>query len=177
VGIKTGRKIIRSVSRFLKQKTWGKDLYLGLTLIAFCLLLLFWIIPTYVGEQTTGQRGLTPRFFPYCITITLASMSILLIYNSQRISQGEASRAEDKRLTPFTIICTVLFLAYYIGVKVIGMVPTSALVLFTLVRLFGFRNWVFNILISAVFAILLFLFFEKMAQVSVPRGIVFEGLY
>lgn len=166
-----------SVSQFLKQKTWGKDFYLGLILLAFVVVLLFWVIPVYVTGSVTGQRGLTPRFFPYCITITLAFLSILLVYNSRRTSQGEATRAEDKRVTPFTILCVFLFLAYYIGIKVLGMVPASILILFTLIHLFGFRHWFLMILFSIVFGILLFLFFEKMAQIPIPRGLLFEGWY
>ena len=146
--------------------------------------LLVWLIPVYTGSQITGQRGLTPSFFPYCITIVirlptaiLGSLSILLIYKGSSTSQAEATRAEDKRVTQFTILCILLFLGYYMGIKVIGMIPVSILILFALIHLFGFRHWLLSILISVVFVVLLFLFFEKIAQVSIPRGFLFEGFY
>ena len=163
--------------QFLKKKTWGIDFYLGIMLFAFSMALLAWLIPVYTGSQTTGQRGLTPSFFPYCITIALGFLSILLIYKGSSTSQAEATRAEDKRVTQFTILCILLFLGYYMGIKVIGMIPVSILILFALIHLFGFRHWLLSILISVVFVVLLFLFFEKIAQVSIPRGFLFEGFY
>ncbi|MBW2057910.1 MAG: tripartite tricarboxylate transporter TctB family protein [Deltaproteobacteria bacterium] len=160
-----------------RQKTWNRDIWLGLILLGFSLSLLFWLIPVYVGEHTTGERGLTPRFFPYSIVITLAFLSLLLVYENFQAGHEQRPRAEDKRVTPFTLVCVLLFFAYYVEIRVIGMVPASMVTMFGLTRLFGFRRWLTNLVISVVFAILLYLFFEKMAQVSIPRGLLFEGWY
>jgi phosphatidylglycerophosphatase A len=64
-----------------------------------------------------------------------------------------------------------------LGVQVIGMLPASIVIMFVLMRLYGLKSWVLSIIIAVILPFLLFFFFEKVAQVPIPRGIFFEDLY
>jgi hypothetical protein len=122
------------------------------------------------------EDAVKPSFFPYAITLVLALLSILLIYNSPRTSRV-ATRVEDKQVTWVTIGCIILFFAFFYGILVIGMVPMGILSLFALMKIFGFRKTHWALLFSVIFVLLIFLFFEKIAQVTIPRGVLFEGWY
>lgn len=137
--------------------------------------LFFWLIPFHIGGY--GATRLSARFFPFCITIVLCLLSIILLYKSSRNSGDEVSRSEDKQFNWFTIFCILILFAYYFGIMFIGMVPASILVLFVLVQLFGLRQWLLATLISTIFVIILFLFFDKIAHIDIPRGLLFEGWY
>ena len=69
-----------------------------------------------------------------------------------------------------------LFVLYF-GIQWIGMVPTGILMVYFLILVFGYKRWFRALIFSIFFVVLLFLFFEKIAQVSIPRGILFDGLY
>jgi len=69
----------------------------------------------------------------------------------------------------------VLLFAFYAGVHLFGMLPTSMAILLILMRLYGFRNRFLSILIALIFPCLLYIFFEKLAQVPIPRGLFFEN--
>lgn len=163
--------------KFLKERDRAKDFYLGLILLAFALTLLLWLTPSYVsGPLAQSHLMVRPSTFPNLITYVLVLLAILLMYNSPRTIR-DTTRIEDKRFSWFMILCLSILFAYYLGVLVIGMLPASIVVLFVLMRIYGFRNWFLSILFALVLPFLLFVFFEKLAQVPIPRGILFEGWY
>ena len=167
-----------SLSRkFCKERERIKDFYLGLILLAFALILLLWLTPTYVsGPLVQSHLKIRPNTFPNLITYVLALLAILLMYNSPR-TRKDTTRVEDKRFSWFMILCLSILFVYYLGVRVIGMLPASIIVLFVLMRVYGFKSWFLSILFSLVLPFFLFIFFEKLAQVYIPRGILFEGWY
>jgi putative tricarboxylic transport membrane protein len=167
-----------SLSRkFCEEREMAKDFYLGLILLAFALILLLWLTPTYVsGPLVQSHLKLRPNTFPNLIAYVLAFLAILLIYNSPRSSK-DGTRIEDKRFSWFIIFCLIILFAYYLGVQVIGMLPASIVIMFVLMRLYGLKSWVLSIIIAVILPCILFFFFEKVAQVPIPRGIFFEDLY
>jgi hypothetical protein len=44
-------------------------------------------------------------------------------------------------------------------------------------KTFGFRKWYWALLFSILFVLVIFFFFEKIAQVTIPRGIFLEDMY
>jgi len=163
--------------KFLKERDRAKDFYLGLILLAFALILFLWLTPSYVGAPLAQSHlKVRPNTFPNLIAYVLALLAILLIYNSPLTSK-DATRVEDKRFSWLIILCLAILFSYYLGVRVIGMLPASIVVLFVLMRTYGFRSWFLSILFALVLPFLLFVFFEKLAQVALPRGIFFEGWY
>ena len=161
--------------KFFKERSRTRDFYLGLIFLAFALTLLIWLTPTYVsGPLAQSHLKVRPSTFPNLISYVLVLLSVFLIYNSPKTSK-DATRIEDKRFSWFMVLCIVLLFAYYVGVRIIGMLPASIVILFVLIRIYGFRSWFLSILIALIMPILLFVFFEKLAQVPIPRGILFES--
>jgi hypothetical protein len=165
----------------LSEKTDSKvpkrDLFLAVGVLIFSLALACWLIPDYVAGYTTGTHGLSPRFFPYLIAGTLALLGLILLVTTLRPGVREKMRAEGERPSSITFICIIIFFAYYFAVIFIGLVPASFLALMALMRLSGFRSWVKVLVFSASLVLVLFLFFEKVAQVPAPRGVFFNGWY
>lgn len=160
----------------LRTMGHSKDVLLGLVLLVFSLVTLLWIIPTCVDVPQAGGMAVKPNFFPYSIAAILVLLSIaLIIKGGKTVSDSQGS--EEGEISPAVIIVVGLLFCTYFGIKLLGMVPAGIISVAVLIRLFNYRNWPRTILFSVVFVILLFIFFEKVAQVSIPRGWLFEDLY
>ena len=169
---------IRNVfNRFFQERLHSRDFYLGLALLFFSLLLLLWLIPRDVGGSSAhAVQSLTPRTFPYYISAALGFLSMLLIIYSPKTG-AQITRAEDKRLTWAIWLAVAVFFLLYLGIIFLGMAPACFVVLLGLMRLYGFKRRGLGILFAFLFVLALFFFFEKVAQVQIPRGLLFEDLY
>ena len=161
---------------FIRNRARSRDFYLAIVLLAFCLVLVFYLIPYHVEIQHAKGMAVKPNFFPYAVAFLLAFLSIILFFNSH-ITSRYVTRGEDKKITKVTFLFMALLFGCYLEIFLIGMVPAGILTVFILVRLFGYKRWLWNLVFSILFVIILYLFFEKIAQVSVPRGILFEDWY
>lgn len=159
------------------SKTLGnKDSQLGLGLLIFSLCLLFILIPLEVRDPKVPGTFIKPDFFPYLITLALALLSILLIFFGRKTS-SDASRSDDKRITKGTVICIITLALSIAAINWVGMLPVGIIVVFILMHLFGLKNKVVALIISCGFNVAIFLFFEKVASVSIPRGLFLEKLF
>ena len=169
-------KIFSRLFRTPDGERLNRDVLLGVGLLIFSLVVMFWLIPSGVEVQKAGGMAVTPRFFPHGVTAILIALSIALIIKGAK-APSQAESDEGKKFSPAVVIVIVLLLVSFYGLKYLGMVPTSILAVILLVRLFNYRNWPRTIIFAIVFVVLLFLFFEKVAQVDIPRGEWFEDLY
>jgi putative tricarboxylic transport membrane protein len=150
------------------------DLYLGLIVSIFALTLVLWLIPRFVSDYATGEQGLSPRFFPYLIAFMMVLLSAILIFKALR---PDAEQIKEETSRPFdlsTLICIGVFIAYQQAISIIGFIPASFLALVSLMLLYGFRNWLTIGIYSALLIAVLSFFFEKVAQVPLPRGLLFD---
>ena len=161
---------------FIRNRARSRDFYLASVLLAFCFVLIFYLIPYHVEVQHAKGMAVKPNFFPYAVSFLLAFLSITLFINSH-ITSRDVTRGEDKKITNVTFLFMALLFGCYLEIFLIGMLPAGILTVFILVRVFGYKRWLRNLIFSIVFVIILYLFFEKIAQVSVPRGILFEDWY
>jgi len=171
------RNPIDYLVRYLKDRSQYRDFYFAVILLLFCLTTIFWLIPAQVSIGYLAHGTVVgPSFFPYAMCLTLLFLSILLIHISPETSQY-ITRAEDKVISRIVIVLIIILVATYYIIPLIGMVPAGILVMFVLMQIFGFPKWYLSLGFSSVFVILLFLFLEKLAQVRIPRGILFDGWY
>jgi len=154
-----------------------RDLCLGGVIFLFSLVLMFWLIPGYVIDYATGDKGLSPRFFPYLVALTIALLSSILIYKALRPAENQIQPETTRQIDRSTIICAGVFIAYQQAIPIIGFIPASFLALISLMVLYGFRNWLTIGIFSTVLIAVLSLFFEKVAQVLLPRGLLLEWLF
>ena len=139
------REIPQSRSRYTPNR------FLAVFLLLVSFLLTVWLIPCYVSGYTTGTHGLSPRFFPYLITLVLTGLSLLLLAKDLARPEDSVSRKEDKRITKATGLTMFILIGYYILIRIIGMIPASVAANIFLVRLFGFQRWKDNPDLQCVF--------------------------
>lgn len=160
-----------------RAKARKTNLALATTMMGFALLLLVWLIPSYVIDYATGEKGLSPRFFPYLIAGCLGLLATVLFYQTIHSGPGPETCDQKQKIDRYNILGIATFFVYYFGVIILGLAPASFLALLALTRLFGLRSWPKALMFSAILVSLLFVFFEEVAQVPMPRGVFFDGLY
>ena len=162
---------------------WGeaeclrRDLYFGLVILLFSLVLTFWLIPSFIADYSTGEQGLSPRFFPYLVALTMVLLSLILIFKALRPAADQTKKEKSRPVDRSTGICIGIFLTYQQAISIIGLIPASFLALIGLMILYGFRNWIIIGIFSAALITVLSFFFEKVAQVPLPRGLLFDWLF
>jgi hypothetical protein len=171
------------ISSIIKRKIFGdkgnikgsrRDLYLGLVILLFSLVLMVWLIPRFVSDYATGEQGLSPRFFPYLISLMMVLLSSILIFKAVRSPTDKIKEEKSRSIDRSTVICVGIFIAYQQMISIIGLIPASFLALISLMILYGFRNWITIGFFSAALIAVLSFFFEKVAQVPLPRGLLFD---
>ncbi len=168
----------KSLRAWIQQiKTYGPsgDTWIGLGILAFSLVLLLWLIPYGVEVQKAGGMAVTPSFFPNMIAGILALLSLcLLISNIVRKSHAQP---KHKVIDRESVIIMILIVGSYFGIELLGMIPAGIITLSLLIRLYNYRSWPRTIIYATVCVILLFLFFEKVAQVDLPNGYLFDYFF
>ena len=154
-----------------------KDIYLGITVLLFSLILIFWLIPNFVNDFAVDDKGLNSRFFPYLVTLGMAFLSIILVMNALKPSKEDVKKEKKRVIDLSTILCIALFIVYQQAIAIIGLIPASFLALISLMLLYGFRSRVTILIYSTLLTLFLSFFFEKVAQVPLPRGIFYEWLF
>ena len=78
--------------RVRKSGVWGHmrkaKFIAGIVLLAFSLILLFWLIPTQVEEVFDGQ--VSPKLLPHICAIGIGLLSIVLTVTNARAPEGES---------------------------------------------------------------------------------------
>lgn len=171
------KKGLEAAKQFFVERIRAKDFYLGLAVLTFALTLIFWLTPNFVGSPLTQSHlKVRPGTFPNLIGYVLILLSVILIYESPRTSLM-VSRGEDKQFSWIIIICIGSIFTYFFISLLIGILPASMVITFFMMRIYGYKKLWVRIVLSFILPTLLFVFFEKIAQVQIPRGIWFEGWY
>lgn len=165
------RSADKIISRFA-----NRDSILGIVLLAFSIILLFGIIPWQVVDPQVPGTFIAPDFFPKALAGLLIFLSALLIYHGQTISADRDLHAVGRVSSATLQSIALIFIAIW-AIRWIGMMPAACIAMVLLMRLFGYRDWKKAILISVSFIIVMFLFFEKVASISIPRGAWFNSLF
>ncbi|MBW2118160.1 MAG: hypothetical protein JRH09_09625, partial [Deltaproteobacteria bacterium] len=76
-----------------------------------------------------------------------------------------------------TIICMAILFAYFFAIPLVGMVPASFIGVIVFRWVFGAKKWLLSVVFAIILVIFLFFFFEKMANVDIPRGALFDDWY
>ena len=100
-------------------------------------------------------------------------LSSILIFKAVR-SPADKIKEKSRPIDRSTVICVSIFIAYQQMISIIGLIPASFLALISLMILYGFRNWITIGFFSAGLIAVLSFFFEKVAQVPLPRGLLFD---
>lgn len=139
----------------------------GLTLLIFCVIMWFFVIPTQVG----GMRESTyPRF----VTVWIAISSVFLILQSRRgVSKRIFHGLENKKRIARVVVITITFLIYVLMIGFLGFYVSGFLFLVMVMLSLGVRDWKILILMPSTFLLFLYFLIERLLVFPLPKGRIF----
>ena len=171
-------RLIRQILLSISASEHKKTLSLGLFFVGVSLFNHFYVIPNQIFvPQQASFPGLSPAFYPKILTILLGFLGIVLAVQSLRSSYMKEERSEQViGITAFSRYISVIALSalYVYFIDLAGWLSTTIVILFVLMRLYGSKRWFLIFTLSIIVPLILFLFFEKIALVRLPRGFLFE---
>ena len=154
---------------------------IGLFMVVVCLAVYFLAIPTIPEDIWAGRRpGLTSKFLPKVITVSMMILGALLVMNDYIPLESRKAievRIEMTRHEKTRALVTMLIIAGYVyAVSLFGFLFPTMLALGMLMWYFGERNWAVIVLTSVGFSWVLYYFFGKIMMLLLPRGWIFSLL-
>ncbi len=146
------------------------DGWIGVGLFIFSLLMYFLVVPYQIKEISFGAGSLSPSFFPRVATAIIGFLSLVLMFNNFILKQQ--TRIHD--FGPKALNIILFLIGYLAGVHILGYLIATGLFLFALMIYLSKEKWWRYILIIIGFLIVNHLFFEKVLNLILPRGILFK---
>jgi len=154
---------------------FSKDLQIGLFMIGFSLVLIFWLIPSQVELFSLGgssEPWLDARSFPYLIAICISLLGTALSITALFAANAPGNPGEPvtvagwmRVIGVFVITAVYVWLVYLVGYTV----PTIAATL-ALMWLFGEHRWLLAAAISVITAVGLNTIFGNVFHLMMPQG-------
>jgi len=159
-----------------------KDVVLGAVLLALSLFTLLWLIP--VGIDSPGavaNPALAPAFWPRIIVIAIAFVSLIIMAQGL-LRRAQAFEPGDREAGPaftkadwWVVIAGAVIAIYVWSMHWGGLVVPSIAALAATIALHGERRLIVILPVSVGVPTVLYLFFVKVAGLSIPLG-VFAGV-
>ncbi|MDP3387774.1 MAG: tripartite tricarboxylate transporter TctB family protein [Eubacteriales bacterium] len=152
----------------MKIKESKAEIFIGLFLFIFALLLLFYIIPTqirFVPSATTSPR-LMPRFVAIIIGVLSLTMMFFGYLKRNRLNQKEFSISQKE--AKLVILTLIVIAIYTMAVKYIRYIPTTIISLAFLMWAFGQKSKIKLVLISTAVPIVIYVFFTNFLKIRLP---------
>ncbi len=149
---------------------------LGVTLLG--LFALFVLIPFgIVSPSNVDSLALAPEFWPIIIASVFTLMGVILATcpSKKETQEQSTSILPPARLARLAVILSVLFAVYFL-VPLLGMIVSTALIIFGLSWMAGERRWKLLVILSLSVPMLLTIFFLFVANIPIPLG-MFEFIY
>lgn len=154
---------------------------LGIFFFLFSLFFLVVLVPKigadYQAFELLGEDFNTDdaKFFPYMIGVILLLLSILIIL------QGLIQKAKDQTIYPEGVdwgkvkdvgILLAISLAYIILLEPLGFFIITPIALIVCLWFFGMRRWLSMIAIPILVTLFIFVCFEVLMSIQLPKGIL-----
>ena len=146
-----------------------KDFYTGLV---FLLLtgVIFVLILQSPSVQVATKPG--PFFFPSVAAVLLGGLSLALLISGAR-QKGVGGGPEVKKSMRNRVLWIISWCVFYaVTIERLGYLFSTALVTFALLWYFNRRSWVFNLILAVATPVSIFILFDSLLKVSLPRGIL-----
>jgi hypothetical protein len=147
-----------------------RDVFAGLILVAFSLLLFFVLIPNQVDPQAGGPIALSPRLFCYVTAFLLLALSLNLTLSALRSDEKEEEQKGTSLLR--ATIAVVVAAAYVAGISILGYFTSTALALLFFLFFFGAKSMKSVLLFLLVMLPFIYLLFVKGLKVILPEGLI-----
>jgi|TARA_B110000046_G_C13017959_1_gene409723 putative tricarboxylic transport membrane protein len=153
--------------------TATKNLWAGLILGLIGLSIVFIAIPYGVDEPKKIKfAALSPAYYPRIVAIVMTILGLVIAMRA--VTRPIKSNAEADRPDATARICIVfcLLIFYALSINFLGFVLASAIALFAFMFHAGERRvWLMALLATAI-PFGLFLFFQKIAGIPIPTGVL-----
>jgi hypothetical protein len=150
-----------------------QDFKIGIGFSAFCLFVLFFLIPWQVGALTAPDA-----MMPVMITCFLLVLSFVMIIKSiskpGMITLGKTNENGMASGTLWIVVATMAAYAWLL--ELAGFMLTSLCAMVVLFMVFGVRDFKRIVLITAITLCALYLCFEKLLYAPLPVGTFFESI-
>jgi putative tricarboxylic transport membrane protein len=143
-----------------------KDFYTGLIF----LILAGWITLYVLNAPTFQVTGPGPFFLPAIVALFIGGLSLALLVQSFKQPQGKATAKKQKRMWGRILWIMVWCLIYALSMERLGYLLSTGIITFALLAYFNRGKWLANIILSVATPALIFILFDTLLKVSMPRG-------
>jgi putative tricarboxylic transport membrane protein len=144
-----------------------KDFYPGLVFLLFTGAILVLILKSPSFHQESGPG---PFFFPSISALLLGGLSLALLIKGARQAASGSEAGRGKRMLG-RIIWIIMWSALYgATIEPLGYLLSTGVVTFALLAYFNRREWVFNISLSIITPVSIFILFDTLLKAPLPRG-------
>ena len=113
-----------------------------------------------------------PFFFPSVAAVLLGGLSLALLISGAR-QKGVGGGPGVHRSMRNRVLWIIAWCAFYaVTIERLGYLFSTALVTFALLWYFNRRAWVFNLILAVATPVSIFILFDSLLKVSLPRGIL-----
>lgn len=146
-----------------------KDFYTGLLFLLFTGAIFVLIL----RSPTTGDfSGPGPFFFPTIAALLLGGLSITLLVKGARQSESGGVVIEGRRILGRTVWIIAWCAIYGATIEPLGYLLSTGMVTFALLVYFNRREWIFNIVLSLVTPVSIYILFDTLLKSPLPKGIL-----
>jgi len=146
-------------------------------LLGCCALVASTVLLLFLGEETRFTAGKSlaaqPRFWPAISLTGMWLFSILFVFAHWRAQGGQVLKEVWLWLRALEYLAW--FMAYVYLMPMLGYLPATLLFMCLLTLRLGYRNLRY-LLIAAVIAVVIVLFFKTALAVKIPGGAIYEYL-
>ena len=144
-----------------------KDFYTGLVFFIFTGAIFVMILRSPTHQVSSGPG---PFFFPAIAAFLLGGLSLALLIKGVRQDESGRRAVQGKRMLG-RIIWIVMWSALYgATIEPLGYLLSTGMVTFALLAYFNRRGWIFNISLSVVTPLSIFILFDTLLKAPLPRG-------
>jgi hypothetical protein len=164
------------------MKPWINTITAGLLL--FFSAVLFYLVPSQIGIIETEKMHMSPAFYPQLVLALLAAVSLIyLIMSIVEAMRNRADTIEEEAVEdedPFidkastrTWVTIAIVLAYVYLFEYLGFFVATPVLLGTMMLHMGNRKIRTILLVVVLTPIIMYLLFERVMVIMLPRGALF----
>jgi hypothetical protein len=146
------------------------DVVIGAVLLLFGAALLVWLIPNFVG---TGDQAILPRSVAACIALLAAALIVVRLVRPDRLTSNPDPFIETGGGEPLVVfLLAAIWCGFLVGTSVFGFYVGGGLALVASFLALGVRGPVPMITWIGGTLIIVYLVFERLMSLALPRGAI-----
>lgn len=146
----------------MKEKRFS-DLVIGVAFIVIGI-----VVFVMASQLQTVKLGIGPGGFPKFISVLLAILGLVMTVGAIRNGIPKSQFTFEKKPTLLFLAAVAICVFYVVLVPTIGFILLTPFLIFGMMLLFGNRNYLLCVVISAATTMLVWLLFTKVFMIFLP---------